>query len=202
MRQQAPAYSNGQNPYAMQAAAYNGRPSGGPGYNPQLVGQMGSQMGGQMGGQMNPQMNPQMQQQINPQMNPQMQQQQMQQQQQINPPMSQQQMNTQQQQMSHMGPHSYPNSMYNNPQSPLPPNPTPPITPGSAMPPYLSPTADIKPNVADIKPCLPKEESELRLTFPIRDGVMLPPFRLEHNLAVSNHVFHLRESVYQTLMWR
>lgn len=43
---------------------------------------------------------------------------------------------------------------------------------------------------------------ELRLTFPVRDGVVLPPFRLEHNLAVSNHVFHLRESVYQTLMWR
>ena len=43
---------------------------------------------------------------------------------------------------------------------------------------------------------------ELRLTFPVRDGVVLPPFRLEHNLAVSNHVFHLRDSVYQTLMWR
>ncbi|KAG7266069.1 LOW QUALITY PROTEIN: hypothetical protein CRUP_002547, partial [Coryphaenoides rupestris] len=28
---------------------------------------------------------------------------------------------------------------------------------------------------------------ELRLTFPVRDGVVLEPFRLEHNLAVSNH---------------
>ena len=46
------------------------------------------------------------------------------------------------------------------------------------------------------------DPDELRLTFPVRDGVVLPPFRLEHNLAVSNHVFHLRESVYQTLMWR
>lgn len=49
-------------------------------------------------------------------------------------------------------------------------------------------------------PANPNEE--LRLTFPVRDGVVLEPFRLEHNLAVSNHVFHLRPSVYQTLMWR
>jgi len=49
-----------------------------------------------------------------------------------------------------------------------------------------------------------KEESvdNMRLTFPVRDGVVLPPFRLEHNYSVSNHVFHLRESVFQTLMWR
>ena len=44
--------------------------------------------------------------------------------------------------------------------------------------------------------------TEARLTFPVRDGVVLPPFRLEHNLAVSNHVFHLRESVYQALITR
>lgn len=43
---------------------------------------------------------------------------------------------------------------------------------------------------------------ELRLTFPVRDGVVLEPFRLEHNLAVSNHVFQLRESVYKTLIMR
>jgi len=43
---------------------------------------------------------------------------------------------------------------------------------------------------------------EARLTFPVRDGIVLPPFRLEHNLAVSNHVFHLRESVYQALITR
>ena len=44
--------------------------------------------------------------------------------------------------------------------------------------------------------------AEARLTFPVRDGVVLPPFRLEHNLAVSNHVFQLRESVYQALVTR
>ena len=43
---------------------------------------------------------------------------------------------------------------------------------------------------------------DLRLTFPVRDGVVLEPFRLEHNLAVSNHVFQLRESVYKTLILR
>ena len=46
------------------------------------------------------------------------------------------------------------------------------------------------------------EDDELRLTFPIRDGILLPPFRLEHNLAVSNHVFQLKPTVHQTLMWR
>lgn len=36
----------------------------------------------------------------------------------------------------------------------------------------------------------------------MRDGIILPPFRLEHNLAVSNHVFQLKPTVHQTLMWR
>ncbi|KAL8577628.1 hypothetical protein ACOMHN_020237 [Nucella lapillus] len=73
--------------------------------------------------------------------------------------------------------------------SPLHGNPTPPMTPQGYPP-------DIKPRI--MKP----DDGELRLTFPVRDGVVLPPFRLEHNLAVSNHEFHLRDSVYQTLMWR
>ncbi|XP_064631687.1 zinc finger MIZ domain-containing protein 1-like isoform X2 [Lineus longissimus] len=117
--------------------------------------------------------------------------------------------------MGPMGPGTMPvnqmnsmNSMNNinyNHLSPIPGNPTPPITPSSGMPPYMSPGGDVKPNFQDIKPNMPqikKEQDELRLTFPVRDGVVLPPFRLEHNLAVSNHVFHLRDSVYQTLMWR
>lgn len=57
-------------------------------------------------------------------------------------------------------------------------------------------------DIIDVTVFYVPEVDELRLTFPVRDGVVLPPFRLEHNLAVSNHVFHLRESVYQTLMWR
>ncbi|XP_046360249.1 zinc finger MIZ domain-containing protein 1-like isoform X2 [Haliotis rufescens] len=98
-------------------------------------------------------------------------------------------------------PGQFPGQQPSYQHSPIPGNPTPPMTPG-AVPPYSNP--DVKPNFPEFKPQLPikKENDELRLTFPVRDGVVLPPFRLEHNLAVSNHVFHLRESVYQTLMWR
>uniref|UniRef100_A0A674NUK5 Zinc finger MIZ-type containing 2 n=1 Tax=Takifugu rubripes TaxID=31033 RepID=A0A674NUK5_TAKRU len=103
------------------------------------------------------------------------------------------------------------------PSSPVPGNPTPPITPGSSMaPPYVSPgSSDMKPApssfLSDIKPnmaALPPPPTgtmigdDLRLTFPVRDGVVLEPFRLEHNLAVSNHVFQLRDSVYKTLIMR
>uniref|UniRef100_A0A8C1LFK6 Zinc finger, MIZ-type containing 1b n=1 Tax=Cyprinus carpio TaxID=7962 RepID=A0A8C1LFK6_CYPCA len=105
-----------------------------------------------------------------------------------------------------------PRSMGSYPHSPLPGDPTPPVTPGSNMPPYLSPNQDMKPPFPpDIKPnitALPPPPGmslfilELRLMFPVRDGVVLEPFRLEHNLAVSNHIFHLRPTVHQTLMWR
>ncbi|XP_041856307.1 zinc finger MIZ domain-containing protein 2-like [Melanotaenia boesemani] len=103
------------------------------------------------------------------------------------------------------------------PSSPVPGNPTPPITPSSSMaPPYMSPgnsdvkpmpssfLPDIKPNMASLAPPLPtgNPSDDLRLTFTVRDGVVLEPFRLEHNLAVSNHVFQLKESVYQTLIMR
>ncbi|XP_036382635.1 zinc finger MIZ domain-containing protein 2-like [Megalops cyprinoides] len=97
------------------------------------------------------------------------------------------------------------------PSSPLPGNPTPPMTPGSTMPPYMSPGHDVKsPFLPDIKPNINSLQppptgnpsDDLRLTFPVRDGVVLEPFRLEHNLAVSNHVFQLRDSVYKTLMMR
>ncbi|XP_008065063.2 zinc finger MIZ domain-containing protein 2 isoform X2 [Carlito syrichta] len=97
------------------------------------------------------------------------------------------------------------------PSSPLPGNPTPPMTPSSSVP-YVSPSQEAKsPFLPDLKPGLsslhpPPAGSgpcdELRLTFPVRDGVVLEPFRLQHNLAVSNHVFQLRDSVYKTLMLR
>ena len=41
-----------------------------------------------------------------------------------------------------------------------------------------------------------------RLTFPVNDGVVLSPFRLEHNLSVSNHVFYLKDSVQRSLTQR
>uniref|UniRef100_A0A2K5KF02 SP-RING-type domain-containing protein n=1 Tax=Colobus angolensis palliatus TaxID=336983 RepID=A0A2K5KF02_COLAP len=95
------------------------------------------------------------------------------------------------------------------PSSPLPGNPTPPMTPSSSVP-YMSPSQEVKsPFLPDLKPNLNSLHSspsgsgpcdELRLTFPVRDGVVLEPFRLQHNLAVSNHVFQLRDSVYKTLI--
>ncbi|XP_053782864.1 zinc finger MIZ domain-containing protein 2 isoform X3 [Desmodus rotundus] len=94
------------------------------------------------------------------------------------------------------------------PSSPLPGSPTPPVTPGSSIPysqdvksPFLP---DLKPNVSSLHPSSPGSGpcDELRLTFPVRDGVVLEPFRLQHNLAVSNHAFQLRDSVYKTLMLR
>ncbi|KAK2512412.1 hypothetical protein Q9233_016306 [Columba guinea] len=98
------------------------------------------------------------------------------------------------------------------PSSPLAGNPTPPMTPGSGIPSYVSPGQDVKsPFLPDTKPSVtslhpspagPAPGEELRLTFPVRDGVVLEPFRLQHNLAVSNHVFQLRDSVYKTLMMR
>ncbi|PNI43881.1 ZMIZ2 isoform 5 [Pan troglodytes] len=97
------------------------------------------------------------------------------------------------------------------PSSPLPGNPTPPMTPSSSIP-YMSPNQEVKsPFLPDLKPNLNSLHSspsgsgpcdELRLTFPVRDGVVLEPFRLQHNLAVSNHVFQLRDSVYKTLIMR
>ncbi|KMQ95744.1 zinc finger miz domain-containing protein 1 [Lasius niger] len=87
--------------------------------------------------------------------------------------------------------------------SPIPGNPTPPLTPATSMPPYISPNPDIKPNFNEMKsPVNTIQNEELRLTFPVRDGIILPPFRLEHNLAVSNHVFQLKPTVHQTLVWR
>ncbi|XP_029786835.1 zinc finger MIZ domain-containing protein 2 isoform X5 [Suricata suricatta] len=113
------------------------------------------------------------------------------------------------------------------PSSPLPGSPTPPMTPSSSVP-YMTTSQevkspflpDLKPSMSSLHPSPPDPGSrvagsqqhgllpgsgpgdELRLTFPVRDGVVLEPFRLQHNLAVSNHAFQLRDSVYKTLMLR
>ena len=42
---------------------------------------------------------------------------------------------------------------------------------------------------------------EPRLTFPVKDGVILAPFRLEHNLAVSNHIFQLKPQVLRNIIF-
>lgn len=97
------------------------------------------------------------------------------------------------------------------PSSPMGGNPTPPMTPGTTMPSCLSPGQDTKPPYLspDTKPNITPQlvstgnpSDDLRLTFPVRDGIVLDPFRLEHNLAVSNHAFQLRDAVYKTLMMR
>lgn len=50
------------------------------------------------------------------------------------------------------------NSMRNNmsyQHSPIPGNPTPPLTPASSIPPYISPNPDVKPNFNELKPPMP-----------------------------------------------
>jgi hypothetical protein len=41
------------------------------------------------------------------------------------------------------------------------------------------------------------EVGEPRLAFVARDGLIMAPFRLEHNLAISNLMFAISRSVYQ-----
>lgn len=43
-------------------------------------------------------------------------------------------------------------SNMNYQHSPIPGNPTPPLTPATSMPPYISPNPDVKPNFNDLKP--------------------------------------------------
>lgn len=101
----------------------------------------------------------------------------------------------------HMQSH-YNGRNFHHQHSPIPGNPTPPLTPASS-----SYGVDVKPGYGqlvppmDVKPLMHKDE-ELRLTFPVRDGVILPPFRLEHNLVVSNHDFVLKPNIHETLMTR
>ena len=120
--------------------------------------------------------------------------------------------------------------------SPVPGNPTPPLTPnssgggggggGGVGVPFASPASSSNDSSGGYSggskmsleglggpgkgsgghlgggaPHLPSKmtasQGENRLTFPVQDGVILPPFRLEHNLNVSNHSFHLKPAVYQ-----
>jgi len=125
--------------------------------------------------------------------------------------------------------------------SPLPGNPTPPMTPGlcnggsgpsGVLPGPQSGYYHQSPVVVDQKPMFAQgqvmmesaphghpmpssrgvdrlenpaacyEGGEPRLAFVVRDGLILAPFRLEHNLAISNLVFVMRNSVYQQVMSR
>jgi len=46
------------------------------------------------------------------------------------------------------------------------------------------------------------DASDLRLILPVRNGVLLNPFQLPHDVASSNHEFHLTEAAYQQMMCR
>lgn len=43
---------------------------------------------------------------------------------------------------------------------------------------------------------------QLRLTFPVRDGVLLKPFQLEHGRNLIQVPFHLKESVHEMVLQR
>ena len=43
---------------------------------------------------------------------------------------------------------------------------------------------------------------QLRLTFPVRDGVLLKPFQLEHGRSLIQVPFHLKESVHEMVLAR
>ena len=44
--------------------------------------------------------------------------------------------------------------------------------------------------------------STKRLSFPLRKGVLIEPFRLEHNINEAKHTFQLPGMIYEELMWR
>lgn len=49
--------------------------------------------------------------------------------------------------------------------SPIPGNPTPPLTPASSMPPYISPNPDVKPTFNDLKPPIPVQSKNNLIMF-------------------------------------
>jgi len=95
--------------------------------------------------------------------------------------------------------------------SPLPGNPTPPMTPVAGGPPsfYQSTSLDHKPPAAPCDPAVmvPVQspvmiEDPPRLTFLVRDAPIMPPFRLEHNFSVSKLMFVLSPHDYNQLVAR
>jgi len=80
------------------------------------------------------------------------------------------------------------------PQIAGPPQPMKNVMETSSTP-VTSAAVDIKPQIKPDKDCL-------RLKFNVANGIVLQPFRLQHNLAVSNHAFVLKPQIHQTLMSR
>jgi len=92
--------------------------------------------------------------------------------------------------------------------SPLPGNPTPPMTPGGVCGPspfYQSPV-DQRPPCDAVPPPSPMDPhqrmEEPRLTFIVREAPIMPPFRLEHNFSVSKFMFLLSNHDFNQVMTR
>jgi hypothetical protein len=94
-------------------------------------------------------------------------------------------------------------------QSPPPPGyhpvHAPPPHPNAATYPTVSTPMSIKVQ-AQTPPTDPHQppppDKLLRLTFPVREGVLLKPFQLEHGDHITQQPFHLKESVYGMLLHR
>lgn len=89
---------------------------------------------------------------------------------------------------------------HNNSFSPPPGNPTPPMTPG----PVSTPSCPLPIEQPEVRLNAPRSfrESEPRFTFAIPEGIVKPPFQLEHNLPISCHIFNLHDQTHESLMSR
>lgn len=59
-------------------------------------------------------------------------------------------------------------SNMNYQHSPIPGNPTPPLTPATSIPPYISPNPDVKPNFNEMKPPIPSQSKFEVIIFIVR----------------------------------
>ncbi|ETE67691.1 Zinc finger MIZ domain-containing protein 1, partial [Ophiophagus hannah] len=89
---------------------------------------------------------------------------------------------------------SRPLPVANYPHSPVPGNPTPPMTPGSNMPPYLSPNQDVKPPFPpDIKPNInalpPPPNRQMNTNWPasVQVSVNATPLTIERGDNKTSH---------------
>lgn len=60
--------------------------------------------------------------------------------------------------------------------------------------------SDLSPSIKSNKNDSSNNES--RLIFPVNNGIVLVPFRLEHNVSITSHSFYLKPNIFQTLIAR